>query len=418
VDDNSPAVVAESANGDRELKGMLSFLAGSPSEGFGSASDMSTGFAMEKSIFSSDTIGLRGNVGYGSSAPSSVLRASFQHKMDDGSKPSFALTMWNLPAPDLALHGLQSLALTTSDDLALGDVVELKFGSELQTIQFMGRVTTFRPFGTVDLHLSPNTVLEYRYATSEPDARLDKGFESVSADVNESAPHVSMAAYSTTVEHAHHQELSLSHRMGKSNLQLAAYTERISDPALIGVGEFSTDNGNVLPDLNSGTFTYQGNDFHSQGMRLVFQHEFTPDLTGTFDYEYGGVLDLATANTSLASVSQSSVTRRRQSVAGKLTGIVPKSKTHWMASYRLINGEALTPIDMFNASAGRADPYLNLFFRQPIPGTGFFPGHVEAIVDLRNLLAQGYVPVLGHDRHTVYLVQSAKTVSGGVAFTF
>lgn len=418
VDDTATATAAESANADGELKGMLSFLAGSPSEGFGSASDMSTGFSMEKSIFSSDTIGLRGNVGYGSSAPSSVVRASFQHKMDDGSKPSFALTMWNLPAPDLALHSLQSLALTTSDDLALGDVVELKFGSELQTIQFMGRVTTFRPFGTADLHLSPNTVLEYRYATSEPDARLDKGFESGSADVNESAPHVTMTAYATTVEHAHHQEISLSHRMGKSSLQVAAYTERISDPALIGVGEFSTDNGNVLPDLNSGTFTYQGNDFHTQGMRLVFQREFTPELTGTFDYEYGGVLDLATPYSSLANVSQSSVTRKRQSVAGKITGIVPKSKTHWMASYRLINGEALTPIDMFNASAGRADPYLNLFFRQPIPGTGFFPGHIEAIVDLRNLLAQGYVPVLGHDRHTVYLVQSAKTVSGGVAFTF
>jgi hypothetical protein len=25
---------------------------------------------------------------------------------------------------------------------------------------------------------------------------------------------------------------------------------------------------------------------------------------------------------------------------------------------------------------------------------------------------------MGHDGHTVYLVQSAKTVSGGVAFTF
>jgi hypothetical protein len=418
VDDNSPAIAAESTSADRELKGMLSFLAGSPSEGFGSTSDMSTGFSMEKSIFSSDTVGLRGNVGYGSSAPSSVLRASFQHRMDNGSTPSFAVTMWNLPAPDLALHALQSLALTTSDDLALGDFVELKFGSELQSIQFMNRVTTFRPFGTADVHLSANTVVEYRYATSEPDARLDKGFESGSADVDESAPHVSMTAYSTTVEHAHHHELSLSHRMGKSNVQLAAYTDRISDPALIGVGEFSTDNGNVLPDLNSGTFTYQGSDFHTQGMRLVFQHQFNPELTGTFDYEYGGVLDLATQNVRLANVSESSVSRKRQSVAGKLTGTVPKSKTHWMASYRFINGEALTPIDLFNASAGRADPYLNLFFRQPIPGTGFFPGHLEAIVDLRNLLAQGYVPVLGHDGHTVYLVQAAKTVSGGVAFTF
>ena len=122
---------------------------------------MSTGFSVEKSIFSSDTIGLRGNVGYGSNSPSSVLRASFRHKMDDGSAPSFAVTMWNLPAPDIALHSFQALALTTSDDLTLGDVMELKFGSELQTIQFMGRVTTFRPFGTADFHLSPNTVLEY-----------------------------------------------------------------------------------------------------------------------------------------------------------------------------------------------------------------------------------------------------------------
>ena len=98
---------------------------------------------------------------------------------------------------------------------------------------------------------------------------MDKGFESDPEDVNESAPHVTMVGYATTVEHAHHQELSVSHRMGKTNLQLAAYTDRISDPALIGVGEYTTDNGNVLPDLFSGTFTYQGSNFHTQGMRVV-----------------------------------------------------------------------------------------------------------------------------------------------------
>jgi len=74
-------------------------------------------------------------------------------------------------------------------------------------------------------------------------------------------------------------------------------------------------------------------------------------------------------------------------------------------------------VDMFNASAGQADPYLNIFFRQPIPGAGFL-GHMDAVVDLRNLLAQGYVPVLGQDGRTVYLVQSARAIRGGVAFTF
>jgi hypothetical protein len=416
---NSPGLLAESGKSDHDLKGTLSFLAGSPSEGFGSQSDMSTGFSMEKGIFSTDTIGLRGNVGYGTSSPSAVLRASFRHKMDDGSEPVFAVTMRSLPAPDITLHSFQALALTSADSFTLGDTLELKFGSELQTIQFMGRVTTFRPFGTADFHLSPNTVLEYRYATAEPDDRMDKGFDpSSDEDLNQSGPRVSMTGYMPTVEHDHHQELSVSRRVGDTNLQIAAFTDRVSDPALTGVGEFNTENGNVLPDLYSGTFTYQGNNYHTRGMRIVLQRKLVSQVTGTLDYEYGGVLDLAKPNVGIENVSESTLIRNRHSVAGKLTGIVPKSKTRWMASYRWIDGEALTPVDTFNASAGQADPYLNLFLRQPIPGTGFFPGHLEAIVDLRNLLAEGYVPVLGHDGHTVYLVQSARTVRGGVAFTF
>jgi Carboxypeptidase regulatory-like domain len=415
---NSSVLLAESAKSDHELKGTLSFLAGSPSDGFGSESDMSTAFSMEKGIFSADTIGLRGNVGYGTSSPSAVLRASFRHKMDDGSEPMFAVTMRSLPAPDFTLHSFQALALTSADNFTIGDVLELKFGSELQTIQFMGRVTTFRPFGTADLHLSPNTVLEYRYATAEPDNLMDKGFDSAPEDMNQSGPRVSMTGYSPTVEHAHHQELSVSRRFGDTNLQIAAFTDRVSDPALTGIGEFTTDNGNVLPDLDSGTFTYQGNDYHTRGMRVVLQRKLISQITGTLDYEYGGVLDLPNPDVKLENVSQSTLIRNRHSVAGKLTGTMPKSKTRWMASYRWIDGEALTPVDTFNASAGQADPYLNLFIRQPIPGTGFFPGHLEAIVDLRNLLAQGYVPVLGSDGRTVYLVQSARTIRGGVAFTF
>jgi len=37
---------------------------------------------------------------------------------------------------------------------------------------------------------------------------------------------------------------------------------------------------------------------------------------------------------------------------------------------------------------------------------------------VRNLLAQGYVPVIGPDGSTVYLVQTARSVRGGLAFSF
>jgi len=75
-------------------------------------------------------------------------------------------------------------------------------------------------------------------------------------------------------------------------------------------------------------------------------------------------------------------------------------------------------VDMFNASPGQSDPYLNIYLRQAIPGTGFLPGHMDAVIDVRNLLAQGYVPLLGQDGRTVYLVQSARSIRGGVAFSF
>jgi hypothetical protein len=75
-------------------------------------------------------------------------------------------------------------------------------------------------------------------------------------------------------------------------------------------------------------------------------------------------------------------------------------------------------VDMFNASAGQTDPFLDIFLRQPIPGTSSLPGHMDMLLEVRNLLAQGYVPLVGQDGRTVYLVQSARAVRGGVAFSF
>ena len=427
LDDGSPAPEpgTESAPSSRDLKGTLSFVAGSASEGFGSASDMSTIFSVEKSIFSSGTMAFQGNVGYGNGSPNAVLRASYSRTMPNGSKPEMAFTMRRLAAPgvDSRTTALQALALSASDEFTLGDVLELRFGSELQTIQFMGRVTAFRPFGTADLHVSPNTVLEYRYATSQPDSRMEKGFESAPADLSESGPHVSLAGFSSSLERAHHHEVSLSHRMGNANVQVAMYSDRVSDPALTGVGDASADSGEVLPDLFSETFTYRGKQLDAHGVRVVLQRKLTSDLTATLDYGYGGVLDLQHADSrqvdmTLQDARRDSLVRNRHTAAAKFSGTLPGTKTRWITSYRWISGQALTPVDMFNASAGQSDPYLNIYLRQPIPGTGFLPCHMDAVVDVRNLLAQGYVPLLGQDGHTVYLVQSARSIRGGVAFSF
>jgi hypothetical protein len=414
--DGTEVVASEGA--DHDLKGTLSFMGGSEADGFGSSSDMSTGFSVEKSIFSSGTLAVGGNVGYGSGSPTAVLRATYEHRMPNGSTPKIGFTARRLPAPMINGQGeaLQALALTTSDDFVLGDTLELHFGSELQTIQFLGRVAAARPFGSVDFHLSPDTVVEYRYASSEPDSREEKGFDSAPADLSESGPRVSLAHFRPELERAHHQEVSISHREGKISFQFAGYLDRVVNPALSGVGEASGEN--VLPDIYSETFTYRGKDLNAAGMRMVLQRKLRDDITATLDYSYGGVLDLGQADTRLSQVADSSVIRNRHALAGKLSGTIPKCKTKWTASYRYVSGQALTPVDMFSASPGQTDPYLSFFVRQPIPGTHFLPGHMDAIIDVRNLLAQGYVPVLGQDGRTLYLVDSARSVRGGVAFTF
>ena len=412
---DDPAASAEKQG--PEMRGSLSFLAGSEAGGYGTGSDMSTGFTLERSIFSDGRLALSGNVAYGSTVPAAVIRSSYSHRMLDGSTPTVGLTVRRFAPVDPNLHNaaLQAIAVSAGDDFSVGDVLELKFGSELQTIQFLGHINAFRPYGSADLHLSPDTVVEYNYTTSRPDARAEKGFDSAPADLSETDPRVSLVNFASRIENARHQEVSVSHRMGKNNVQFAAYSDRINNSVLTGTGDVTSAGGFLLPDISSGTFSYAGPNLNTSGMRVVLQHKFASDLTATLDYAFGGVLDLSRPDASLQQAHQWISTQRRQAIAGKLSGTVSRSHTRWIASYRWINGSGLTPVDMFNASAGQSEPFLNIFIRQPIPSFG---GHMEALIDVRNLLAQGYIPVLGQDGRTLYLVDSARSVRGGVAFNF
>jgi hypothetical protein len=424
--DGTTVVAQSGESADHDLKGTLTFLAGSPGQGFGTP-DMSAGFAVERSLLSSGTLRLNGNLGYGSYSqgmPAAVLRTAYTNHYNSAFEPSIAITALRLNAPDLnTMPGgsLQALSVTSSDRVVMGDKLELKLGSELQTIQFMGRVHAFNPFGSAELHLTPNTVLEYQYSSSVPNMGLESRLgedrlEATASDLSETAPRMSIAGYAPAVERAHHQEVSISRRIGKNNMQVAFYSDRIIDPVLTGIGEVTGESGDVLPDVYSETFSYQGNDFSTSGMRVVLQRKLLSDLTATLDYAYGGVLDLSRPDVELQDARNWIRAERRQAVAAKFSGTIPRAKTRWIASYRYTGGHTLTPVDLFNTSAGQSDPYLNLFIRQPMPT--FLAGHMEILMDLRNLLAQGYVPVMGRDGRTLYLVQSARSVRGGVAFSF
>ncbi len=413
--DSSPGNSGGERAADRALKAQVAFIAGSEAAGFGGAGDMTTSFALQKSLFTDGTLSFNGNIGAASGDPAGVIQASYSHDFGAASRPTFTVTYRRFAAPgiDVPNSPYAAVEMNTSDSATVGDLVELDYGAAVQSLEFARRVTAFRPYGAVLIHLSPDLVVAYRYATSEPNTRAAKGFDSAPADLSESGPRMALVNGAPDLEHAQHQELSASRRFGKTSVQVACYLDRIRNVVLTGAGD--PDSEDVLPDVYSGTFSYAFNGvFSTTGGRVVLERRVSDDLTATVDYSVSGVIseDSATNWQNLARVLAAS---RQQSVATKFAGRIPRSGTRWIASYKWTSGNALSQVDAFNASPGQADPFLSVFIRQAIPGAA---GKMDVLVDLRNLLAQGYLPVAGPDGRTVYLVQSARSLRAGLAFTF
>ena len=423
--DNSSMVVVSRTKSERganqlPVKASVAFIAGAEAGGFGSAGDVTTAFALEKSLFSSGTLSFNGNIGASSGDPTGVLRASYAHNIGDSSRPTFTVTYRHFAAPGVAVQNspYAAIEMSSSDSTTIAGFIDLNYGADLNSLEFANRIIALRPHGSVDVHLSPNMVVEYRYATSEPDTRASKGFDSAPADLSESGPRMALLNGQPQVERAAHHEVSVSRRMGNTSVQLAAFYDHVQNAVLTGAGDPSSYSDDVLPDVYSGTFSYgYSPGVKSTGARLVVERKINDDLTATVDYSTGQAI-VADSAADWQALAQAMSASRQHSVGTKIYGHIPSTGTRWIASYKWTSGNTLSAVDAFNAGPGQTDPYLSVFIRQPIPGTSFIPAKMDALLDLRNLLAQGYVPVMGQDGRTVYMVQSARSLRGGLAFTF
>jgi len=126
--------------------------------------------------------------------------------------------------------------------------------------------------------------------------------------------------------------------------------------------------------------------------------------------------ELSTENAAeLRSLIQAS---RRNAVTTRGTGILAKSGTHFIASYQWMDQRAITPGPIYTTQPIRPEPGLNIYVRQPIPTFFSLPWRMEATADLRNLLAQGYLPISLPNGQQMLLVQTPRSVRGGVNFIF
>ena len=135
-------------------------------------------------------------------------------------------------------------------------------------------------------------------------------------------------------------------------------------------------------------------------------------------YASGGALVMPALPqaTSLNVLLASAHPRRSQTYAISLSGTLDGTKTRWRASYRWQPEDTLTAVAPFARDA--AEPFLNVHLCQPIHLTRDGSGGLEALLDVRNLLAEGYRPYILSDGSLLIFAQNQRSVRAGFAFTF
>lgn len=107
---------------------------------------------------------------------------------------------------------------------------------------------------------------------------------------------------------------------------------------------------------------------------------------------------------------------RSEMVTAGFGGKLQHAGTQWQATYRWQPPGTVTAIDPFDAN--RNNPYLSFYLRQPIHCRGILPNGMEALIDVSNLLAEGYRPFVTSDGSVLYFAQASRAVEGGLSFSF
>jgi hypothetical protein len=97
---------------------------------------------------------------------------------------------------------------------------------------------------------------------------------------------------------------------------------------------------------------------------------------------------------------------------------VPVSGTHIAANYGWSDAGSIIPRHIFTTQNIYTQPGLNVIIRQPLPSLFGMPGHLELTADVRNLLAQGYLPLDPGNGRRLTIVQSPRAIRGGLNFIF
>jgi hypothetical protein len=318
-------------------------------------------------------------------------------------------------------QGLDEAAVRTWETMHLGDEFDLEAGSTEVIERFGGQFSsvliTALPDASVDWR-DGNSSVGYRVATFFPGP-----MQSDESRAGAWLPEASLRNGRLVLERGLHQEIGWERNTDVSGVAVRVFADSVRNPVLEAMSRFAGGSSGAesfaaLLDSASGLMRAAGPDYSSQGIEASVQHRLPGRSNVRFGYANGNALAMPVLArpVELAQVLGAVHPRRAQMYSISLSGILDGTGTRWQASYRWQPEDTVTEVAPFTLDA--AEPYLNLRLRQPIRLSRDGSGGFEALLDVGNMLAEGYRPVVLSNRPLLLFAQDQRSIRGGLAFTF
>jgi len=400
--------------------------------------DLGTQFAFATSLYSSSQVQVSGNLGYAATGlPDAAIRTTFRHSIG-GEAPSVSVTMRQMnvpsrvgqsmlggPAGQSSLPMLRTLSFSVSDKTQLSDSVSLAYGSQLDTITFLNRLQYFSPWAKLTYSL-PYGHIDMAFTSGNPQTGLDSKDPSdgLQNELNALAmlPRLSQFGGQVRVQRGDDYEVGYTAVVGETELRASGYHQYVSNATLTLADADSTlFRGDLLPSMYSSNALFDAGNISSFGYTVSATRNLSPHHKLTVSY---GTLGVMAPNLQGAFVSDAASLRRglmaenRQAITVRASGTVAATGTRYVASYEHANLKSSVPMASFSIQQDRTEPGLNIAIRQPIPFMPGMLGRVEATAEMRNLLAQGYLPLATADGGLLLIVNNPRVFRGGLAFIF
>jgi hypothetical protein len=415
--EDGPLVVVSDMDTAPVLKARVILRGGANEFGEGG---MHNAFEIERSKQDDRRLILRADVG--SSDMASVASAEtligYERQLPMGNTIRTVAAMQDLPGIEQtsSQQGIQAMVLRSAQTMQLTPFLDAEVGNEFEAVRGSNMEIANHPFGTLTWR-GGDTAVSYHLATARNAQVANEIDQSTSA-----MPAVTEVGGMLRLERGPHQKIQVEHTGDHTRYEVAIYRDRIANTVVNGGGSLSAS------DLNSGYVVYDpvtellnvaGPSYTTKGVVGDVKTRVHGETWLTLGFADGDALTMPAFAMPAASIEGGLMTlkpRQTQMYSIAMSGHISQTGTHWQASYRWQPEDTVTAVAPYDVAS--PDAYLSIILRQPLHCWHLLPNGVEALVDVRNLLAEGYRPFITTDGSTLYFAQAERSVRGGVSFTF